>query len=188
MELRTLGTADRARGWSTSKLGTSMLSASRGDVAVRQSRGAGTALLLVHGEGESMETFADLFASPLADRHHLVAFDLPGHGASGDPYDADSACTTEGYADLALEILERLGVDNAFVVDRTLGGRVGRELFMIFPEMLGLAVVGGAGREDYEAHAPIFDIERVDEKSLIPVLAEALARDEVAPSPVWFGG
>jgi len=168
----------------SSNFGISTLAASRADIAVRQSRGTGRAILLVHGEGESMAAFAPLFTSELAESHHLVAFDLPGHGASGEPYDAESACTAEGYADLALEVLERLGVDSAFVVDRSLGGRIGREMFMIFPEMLGLAVVRGGGREDHEIHAPIFEIDAADVLNLTPALAEIAEREP----RVWFGG
>lgn len=188
MLLRTLEKREPMSAAMIGNLGTSMLAASRADVAVRQSRGEGATVLLIHGEGESMASFADLFASPIAERHHLVAFDLPGHGASGEAYDAESACTAEGYADLALEILERLGVDRAFVVDRSAGGRVGRELLMIFPEMLGLAVVGGCGREDYEAHGPIYEIARVDEQSLTEALAAAAEREAQNAPSGWFGG
>lgn len=167
-----------------SDFGVSTLAASRGDVAVRQSRGTGQAILLIHGEGESMAAFAALFESAFAGRHHLVTFDLPGHGASGEPYDPESACTADGYADLALEVLERLGVDSAFVVDRSLGGRIGREMFMIFPEMLGLALVRGGGREDHEIHAPIYEIDAADESNLTPALAKIAEREP----RVWFGG
>ena len=153
------------------KAWTSILSTSRADIAIRQSGGRGSAILFIHGEGESMETFATLFTSSAANGHRLIAIDLPERGQSGGDNDLAAASTVYDQADLALEVLERLGIDNAFVVDRSPGGCIGRELMTIFPGMRGLLVVGGGARaaDASPGPVPVFEISE-SAHSLEPAL------------------
>lgn len=44
-----------------------------------QEAGSGTPILMLHGAGGSVHSFGDLFAN-LAQDHHVLAPDLPGHG------------------------------------------------------------------------------------------------------------
>ncbi len=173
--------------------GTLTLPTSRADIAVRERPGAEASVLLIHGDGESKEIFEHLFASDFAAGRHLIAFDLPGHGRSGEPYDSFTACTIEAYADLALEVLERLGVESAFVVDRWRGGSVGRELMTIFPGMLGLAIVGrepDLGAEPEVEPIPVVEVDGAANNSLELVISclctcdAALQRAPLA----WYGG
>ena len=165
---------------------------SRADIAIRQSGGAGSPILLIHGEGESQEAFATLFSSSAANGFRFIAIDLPGHGQSGEAYEPATAWTVYGYADLALEVLERLGIDNAFVVDRSPGGCIGHELMTIFPGMLGLAIVVGADEPAAAASAgpvPVFEISDSAgsiEPALLHLAASAAALER-APL-AWYGG
>ena len=169
-----------------------MMSTSRADIAIRQTGGAGLPILLIHGEGESKEAFETLFSASAPNSHRLIAIDLPGHGRSGEADDPATACTVEGYADLALEVLERLGIDNAFVVDRSPGGCIGRELMTIFPGMVGLAIVVGADGRTADlgwGPVPVFEIAetaRSIEPALLRLAASAAALER-APL-AWFGG
>lgn len=170
------------------------MATSRAEIAVRQSSGEGTPILLIHAERGSSRDFDALFSSAVASDHRLIAFDLPGHGASSEAHDPVTAYTIEGYADTALEALERLGVDNAFVVDLSVEGWIGRELATMFPGMLGLAVVGSRRRSaNWNAlpgAPPVYEISRLDEEALEPVLQSLELREaalSLAPR-LWYGG
>ena len=82
-------------------------------------RGAGPALVLVHGVTESHHSFDPLIGS-LAENHDVLALDLRGHGES----------TREGPYDvlrLALDVQETLaaaGVSDVVLVGHSLGGSV----------------------------------------------------------------
>ncbi len=52
-------------------------------IRLSESDGGGEPLLLLHGSGASRKVFSKQFDSPLAERHRLIALDLPGHGAWG---------------------------------------------------------------------------------------------------------
>ena len=52
------------------------------DIAVYESRPDGQAVVFVHGNSLSSESFRDQFESELAEKYRLIAFDLPGHGQS----------------------------------------------------------------------------------------------------------
>ena len=113
--LERVAVSNRAKGGAASD--TSIVT-SRAEVAVRLSAGSGTAILLIHSVNGSSAQFNHLFETPFADQYRLIAIDLPGHGHSGEAYDTGDRVDVEGYADIALEVLERSGIDNAFVVDR----------------------------------------------------------------------
>src|SRR5215470_13685184 len=80
--------------------------------------GSGPALLLLHGIGDSSESWAPLIPA-LARRHRVIAPDLLGHGASDKPR-ADYAVPS--YANGMRDLLDVLGVDRVTVVGHSLGG------------------------------------------------------------------
>ena len=80
--------------------------------------------------------------SRLGAQYRMIAIDLPGHGASSDAFDPDRTYGIEGLADLALEVLERLDIDDAVVVGASLGGWVGLQIIQTFPGLVGLALTG----------------------------------------------
>jgi pimeloyl-ACP methyl ester carboxylesterase len=178
--------AELAKAW------TSILSTSRADIHIRQSGGRGSPILFLHGEGESMEAFATLFTSSAANGHRLIAIDLPERGQSGKDNDLAAACTAYDQADLALEVLERLGIDTAFVVDRSPGGCIGRELMTMFPGMRGLLIVGGGddsrGVDASSGPVPVFEISE-SAHSLEPALLRLAASEAPERAPLaWLGG
>ena len=82
--------------------------------------GRGPALLLIHGIGDSSDTWRPLIPA-LARHHTVIAPDLLGHGRSDKPR-ADYS--VGGYANAMRDLLAVLGVESATVVGHSLGGGV----------------------------------------------------------------
>ncbi|GAA4552397.1 alpha/beta fold hydrolase [Pseudonocardia xishanensis] len=108
--------------------------------------GAGPAVVLVHGIGDSSATWEPII--PALARHHLViAPDLLGHGHSDKPR-ADYSVAA--YANGVRDLLGVLGVQRATLVGHSLGGGVAMQFAYQFPdrtERLVLIGSGGAGPE-----------------------------------------
>ncbi len=100
----------------------------RGLRVLRQ--GAGAPVLLIHGFGGDLGSW--LFNQPaLAERHAVVAFDLPGHGESGKAIADGSVAALAG---TAARLLDALGLDRVHVVGQSLGGAVALELALARPD------------------------------------------------------
>jgi pimeloyl-ACP methyl ester carboxylesterase len=67
-------------------------------------------IFLIHGNSSSARIFTWVFSSPLALTHHLLAFDLPGHGDSTNAPDPHNPYTQSGYADAAIDVLKFMDV------------------------------------------------------------------------------
>jgi len=103
--------------------------------------GTGPALLLVHGIGDSSETWRPVL-DQLAEHHTVIAPDLLGHGRSDKPRaDYSVAAYANGMRDL-LSVLE---VDRVTVVGHSLGGGVAAQFAYQFPERCERLVLVGSG-------------------------------------------
>lgn len=90
-------------------------------------------LLLLHGLGASKASWLTVVPE-LARRHHVVAIDLPGFGATSKPrgrYDAP------WFAKHVLSFMEVTGLRGAMVAGNSMGGRVAMELALREPRMVG---------------------------------------------------
>ena len=108
--------------------------------------GKGPALLLLHGIGDSSQTWVPLMRR-LARRYTVIAPDLLGHGMSDKPR-ADYSVAA--YANGMRDLMEVLGIDSATIVGHSLGGGVAAQIAYQYPdrcERLVLVASGGAGRE-----------------------------------------
>lgn len=99
-------------------------------------------VVLVHGLGSARSAWAPLLL-PLAERYHVVALDLPGHGASrpladGEPADPRALAARVDAA------LAEAGIDRPHLVGNSLGGWVGLELAADgrLASLVGLAPAG----------------------------------------------
>ncbi|MEN8196843.1 MAG: alpha/beta hydrolase [Pseudomonadota bacterium] len=119
-----------------------LLATSHGAVAVADSGLAAPAILLIHGNSSCWQAFTRQFDADLAGRYRMVAFDLPGHGASADAADPERSCNIPAYADVALEVLAALGIEQAAVLGWSLGGHIGLEIMARWPGLRGLMIVG----------------------------------------------
>jgi pimeloyl-ACP methyl ester carboxylesterase len=92
---------------------------------VYERRGAGSPLVLLHGIGhrwQAWEPVLDL----LAERHDVIAVDLPGFGLS--PLVAGRAYTMPDAVEIAAEMFASFGLDRPHVAGNSLGGVLSLEL------------------------------------------------------------
>lgn len=104
------------------------LETDHGKIAYRQTRTHGPALLLIHGNSSCKEIFVRQCSDPRFSSRRLVAFDLPGHGGSDDARDPERSYTLSGYADVAEQVIEKLGLGRPAIFGWSLGGHIGLEM------------------------------------------------------------
>ena len=119
-----------------------ILATSHGTVAVVENGHSAPAILMIHGNSSCWQAFTRQFDAELANSYRMIAFDLPGHGASADAADPERSYSIPAYADLALEILAALEIEQAAVLGWSLGGHVGLEIMARWPGLRGLMIVG----------------------------------------------
>lgn len=102
--------------------------------------GAGPTVVLIHGASGNSRDWAMAVLPELATRHHVVAFDRPGHGLSEWP-GAEGARLSEQARRMRAG-LARLGLRRAIVVGHSYGGSVALAWALDAPETVsGLALV-----------------------------------------------
>lgn len=121
----------------TGKIGTS-----HGELAYRQSRDDGPAILLIHGNSSSKDIFARQFVAPELSAFRLVAFDLPGHGASQDAEDPAKSYTFAGYAGAAEEVASKLAIVRPVIFGWSLGGHIALEMIGRGIDAAGVMISG----------------------------------------------
>ena len=106
-------------------------------------QGQGPAVVLIHGNGGSLQAWIE--AGVLADLsrdHRVVALDARGHGKSGKPHQ------TEAYGkEMALDVsrlLDHLGIRRAHIVGYSMGASITAFLLSIHPERFLTAILGGS--------------------------------------------
>jgi pimeloyl-ACP methyl ester carboxylesterase len=119
------------------------------DLGYRDLPGIGTPVLLIHGIGSSLDTWADIPDRLSEQGIRVVAVDLPGHGESskgpGD-YSLGSLAAT------LRDLLVHLGIDRVHLVGHSLGGGVSMQFAYQFPdrvESMLLESSGGLGEEAF---------------------------------------
>jgi pimeloyl-ACP methyl ester carboxylesterase len=96
--------------------------------------GEGDPVVLLHGLGATKVSFLPTLAA-LADRHRMIAVDLPGFGDSVKPIGA--AYDPRFFARSVVALLDALGFERAHVVGNSMGGRVAIEVGLRAPERVG---------------------------------------------------
>ncbi|MDX6740569.1 alpha/beta fold hydrolase [Actinocorallia sp. A-T 12471] len=108
------------------------------------SLGEGPPVVLLHGRGGHLETFARNLPALAGAGRRAVAFDLLGHGLTGRL--ADASYTVGELADHALGVLDALGLGRVDLVGQSLGGWAAALLALRAPERVrGLALIEPAG-------------------------------------------
>jgi len=103
--------------------------------------GSGPAILLIHGIGDSCDTWRPVIEQ-LAKHHTVIAPDLLGHGRSEKPR-ADYSVAA--YANGMRDLLSVLDIDRVTVVGHSLGGGVAAQFAYQFPERCERLVLVGSG-------------------------------------------
>jgi pimeloyl-ACP methyl ester carboxylesterase len=109
----------------------------KGKISILEA-GTGPAVVCVHGLGGTKASFLPTVAA-LADRHRVIAMDLPGFGDSDKPiaapYDAPY------FARSVVSLFDELEIERPHVIGNSMGGRVAIELGLLEPERLGCLVL-----------------------------------------------
>jgi pimeloyl-ACP methyl ester carboxylesterase len=104
--------------------------------------GEGPAVLFVHGLSGCWKNWLENLPRFAAD-HRVIAVDLPGFGESELPAEK---ITISGYADVIDTFMHELRIDSARVVGNSMGGFIGAELAIRYPERVErLVLVAAAG-------------------------------------------
>ena len=112
------------------------------DIAIEQSTGTGSPLLLIHGNSSCKEVFRNQMQGSIGATFQCIAMDLPGHGNSSNAKNPEQTYTMGGYADVALEIMETLGIKSFAVLGWSLGGHIGIEMLSRSDHLTGLLISG----------------------------------------------
>ena len=102
--------------------------------------GEGFPLVLIHGLAGDHRAWLPQIAA-FKDRHRVIAFDNPG---SGDSSDVDGPVTTEGLAQASLALMEHLGIDQAHVLGRSMGGAIAQHMAMLAPRKVHTVMMAAA--------------------------------------------
>lgn len=128
----------------------------------------GTAVLLIHGFGGDVSNWM-LTQSALSSSHHVIAFDLPGHGESTKQVGSGSP---KEFAKTVESLIKSLDLPNVHVVGHSLGGAIALELAKSAPELVKtLTLIAPAGLgQDINMNFINGFIEADRRKTLEPVL------------------
>ncbi len=119
-----------------------------------QEKGQGPTILLLHGAGAATHSWRDLMPI-LAERAHVVAIDLPGHGFSGDP--GSGGLTLPGMSRRVGGLVEAMGWRPALVVGHSAGAAVALRLALDGRiGDAGIVAINGALAPFAGAVAPLF--------------------------------
>lgn len=119
-----------------------------------QEMGQGPTILLLHGAGAATHSWRDLMPI-LAERAHVVAIDLPGHGFSGDP--GSGGLTLPGMSRRVGGLVEAMGWRPTLVVGHSAGAAVALRLALDGRiGDAGIVAINGALAPFAGAVAPLF--------------------------------
>lgn len=134
-------------------------------------------VLLVHGWGACLYTFAETIPALAAAGHRVIAFDLPGHGLSDKPTD-ESRYTTRALIDTILSVATAVGARKFSLVGHSMGALLALELGMRGESRLErLVLINAPGLGNAPLLGPIKLLARRIVNRILPVL---LTRTTVA--------
>ncbi|WP_245680511.1 2-succinyl-6-hydroxy-2,4-cyclohexadiene-1-carboxylate synthase [Bacillus marinisedimentorum] len=95
-------------------------------------KGQGAPLLLLHGFTGDISTWNPV-VDRLAEQYRTIAVDLPGHGKTEAPENPDRYGAENTAKDLA-GLLDYLGIDRAYVLGYSMGGRLALTFSFLYKE------------------------------------------------------
>ncbi len=114
--------------------------------------GAGEPLLLIHGVGMRAEAWGPQIAALAADAH-VIAVDMPGHGAS-DPLPGTPALPD--YVAWAARVIQALGLGPVSVAGHSMGSLIAGGLAIERPDLVRrAALLNGVHRRSPQARAAV---------------------------------
>ena len=134
--------------------------------------GSGPTVLLIHGIGDSADSWRDVMPD-LARDHTVVAPDLLGHGESDKPR-ADYSIAA--YANAMRDLLSVLDIDRVTVVGHSLGGGVAMQFAYQFPERCERLVLVSTGGVSHEVNPMLRFAAAPNADLVLPLLGAPGAR------------
>ena len=108
-------------------------------------QGSGDAIVLIHGNGQSLESWINWGVLPnLARDYRVIALDARGHGKSGKPHDAKAYGLEMGLD--VIRLLDHLRVQRAHIIGYSMGAHSTAQLLTTRPERFLTATLGGGRR------------------------------------------
>jgi pimeloyl-ACP methyl ester carboxylesterase len=133
-------------------------------------RGQGPPVVLLHGFASFLYTWKDVMPA-LAERHDVVAIDLPGFGASDQPADL----TFDVLPRAVLGVMEEIGWSRASLVGNSLGGAVALVVAARHPDRVErLVLVDAAG----------FNLRPADRPAMVRLVSHPAAEAVVSRLPL----
>ncbi len=143
--------------------------------------GTGPALILMHGFGGDLSAWDDMLEY-LEPNFRVILYDMRGFGKSSLPTD-----TNNHYAEDLKALMDRLGIQKAFIGGQSLGGLVTTKFALRYPDSVAALVLIDAGLEGFdwsdEFKAFFEEIFEVGKRDGIPA-AKALAAKHPLGEPV----
>jgi len=151
-----------------------------------EDRGAGNAVVLLHGFTESADVW-DFFVENLVDSFRVITIDLPGHGESeciGDVHHM------EQMGEAVKTVLDHLNVSEAVIIGHSMGGYVALAMARVYPKLFrGLGLFHSTSladsEESREAREKAIKVIKEDHQgflfNFIPELFAPENRDRLAP-------
>lgn len=99
-------------------------------------------ILFIHGNSSCKAAFEDQYSALLEAGYGVLAFDLPGHGASSDAPNPEADYNLPAYADLAAAFCEASGVTQPLLCGWSLGGHIAIQMAGNNPDYAGLMIFG----------------------------------------------
>ena len=102
--------------------------------------GDGFPIFLIHGlVGDHTAWTTQI--SVLKEKYRMIAVDNPGSGGSSP---VTGPCTTEELADMMLSLMDKLGIEKAHILGRSLGGLIGQHMALRGPDRVHSLVMTAA--------------------------------------------
>lgn len=115
-------------------------------------------LLLLHGFPSASHMFRGLMPL-LSDMFHVVAFDYPGFGQSDAPDREHFAYTFDNLADVAIQVVRRLGLNPCYLYVFDYGAPIGLRMAMRHPDWI-LGIISQNGNMYREGLGPKWEQRR----------------------------
>lgn len=114
---------------------TKTIETSEGRICYMESQGTKDCIVFIHGNSTSKEVFSKQFKE-LGQKYNLIAFDLPGHGASQNAHNPKTVYSFPGYAKIMIEALEKMGKKDITFCGWSLGGHIAIEILKERPDLV----------------------------------------------------
>lgn len=145
------------------------------DIAVYESGGSGPAVMLIHGNSASSETFKAQLSGEFGEKYRVIAMDLPGHGQSDRAADPGKTYHMPGYAAVVAEVAKQLDATDAVFVGWSLGGHIVLEGHNLLTDAAGYVIFGTPPL----AFPPDMDNAFLPNPAMGAAFAEALSQEEM---------